>query len=204
MLALGVMAVMGLTPVLAHAQFQVNGLYGKTFPEVSKMLGQPVEKSPTPPVTYSRFKTPGALDTIVWYNFDSGLVGKVQIQILPKPGDTPDSVLKRYGLSVGSNPHTFDLKKPAQAMSSNGAVPGMPWSKIYISYINAMSFKTELVAYCKEHHLDPSKTYFWTIQVTNRRGGGGGNMMSSGDAGGGGGSKGGGSKGGKKGGHKKG
>ena len=179
-LALGAMAVVALTPVLAQAQFKVNDLYGKTFPQVSKMLGKPVETQGDP-LTYSRFKTPGALDTIVWYFYNTGQVGKAQIQILAKPGETADQILKRYGLAIGSNPHVFPgVKPPAKSMVSNGAVAGMPWTKVFISYMYAMPFKQELVNYCRQNHLDPAKTYFWTIQVSNKKGGGD-RMMGTGD-----------------------
>lgn len=169
MLALGAMAIAGLTPMLAHAQFQLNKLYGKNFTEVSKMLGTPVEKTHGTPITYSRFKTPGAVDTIVWYFWNTGKVGKVQIQMLAKPGETEAEILKRYGISLGPNPRSFEVKAPAFEHVSVGAVPGMPWTKIFISYMYILPFQKEAMKYCKDNHLDPGKTYFWTIQVTTKK-----------------------------------
>ena len=172
MLAFAALGVVGLMPVLAQAQFNVNSLYGKKFADVKKLLGAPVESSGSPIVNFSRFKTPGSIDTIVWYFANTGEVAKVQIVIVPKPGETSadaEKVLKRYGLAIGPNPRVFPgVKPPAKSMVSNGAVPGMPWTKIFISYLNAMSFKPSTVQYIKQHHLTPGQAFFWTIQVSTR------------------------------------
>ena len=200
MLAFGVLATVGLTPMLAHAQFQVNNLFGKTFPQVTKMLGTPLEKTNGTPITYSRFTTPGALDTIVWYQFATGLVGKVQVFVLAKPGESAaDSakVLKRYGLAIGADPHVFQLRPPEMSMASNGSVPGLPWMKVAVSYSMVPSFNKALVTYCHDHHLSPTKTYIWTLQVTSRKTGGRDRMAGAADDSGGaakGGNKKGGSK----------
>ena len=180
--ALGAVAVAGLTPVLAQAQFQVNKLYGKTFPEVTQMFGKPLEATTGGPVTYSRFKTAGAVDTIVWYFPNTGRVGKVQITVLAKPGQTEQQVLKSYGLSLGANPMAFHLKPPATARASVGAVPGMPWTKVFIGHMYVVPSQKGAVQYCKEHHLDPYSTYFWMVQVSNKRPSD--RMISAGDTGG--------------------
>jgi len=182
---LGTLALVGLTPMMAQAQFKVNNLFGKTFPEVSKMLGKPLTTAGNP-TNYSRFQTPGAVNTTVWYFFDTGTVSKILVEILGKPGDTEAQILKKYGLSVGANPRTFQVKPPGVEHASIGAVPGMPWTKIFIGYMYVMPFQTEATKYCKEHHLDPGSTYFWNIQVTTLKPSGGRMMGTATDGGGGG------------------
>ncbi len=174
-LAVGALAVAGVMPTLAHAQFNVNSLYGKKFPEVQKMLGKAVQTSSmqgSSIVNYSRFNTPGAIDTIVWYFFDTAQVAKAQILVLAKPGETgadANKVLKRYGLSIGPNPKSIMVKPPVTSLVSNGAIPGMPWTKVAIGYSYVIPFQKSLVDYCKAHHLDQNKTFFWTIQVSTRK-----------------------------------
>jgi hypothetical protein len=177
-----------LTPVVAHAQVDVNKLFGKTHAQVMQMYGKPLETAGSP-INYARFKTPGAIETMVWYGFDTGIVGKAQFQMLAKPGETKEQILKRYHLDLGSNLKTFQMKPPAFAFASNGQVPGEPWSKMFISYLYAVPYKPELMKYCKDHNLNPAKTWFWTIQVQARKGGPGRQMGASNDTGGGDGGK---------------
>lgn len=174
-LALGALAIAGVMPTLAHAQFEVNKIHGKKFADVQKMLGPAKEKGSMPGssiVNYSRFNTPGAVETIVWYFWDTGQVGKAQVWVQAKPGETAadyDKVLKRYGLTMGPNPKSYQLKKPCAFLASNGAIPGSPWTRVSIGYNYVIPFQKTLTDYCKAHHLDPTNTYFWTIQVSNRR-----------------------------------
>jgi hypothetical protein len=171
MLTLGVLAIASLTPVLAHAQFQINKLYGRSYPEVAKMLGKPVEVTKGTPIIYSRFNTPGAVDTIVWYFWNTGQVAKVQALVLAKPGEGAadcEKVLKRYGLSIGPNPRAYQVVPPGRSIVSVGAVPGMPWTKVAVSYEYVIPFQQSLMKYCRDHHLDSTKTFFYTIQVSNK------------------------------------
>ena len=168
----GAMAFAIVVPAAAHAQFDVNLLSGKKFNDVKKILGTPL-KTAGSPITFSRFKTNGAVDTKVWYSHETGEVGKVQMDILAKPGETAADackVLKRYQLSIGSNPKIYTgTKAPCLAMVSSQPVAGMPWKKVYISLKVAQTYKPETVKYCKEHNLDPNKTYFWMVMVRNAK-----------------------------------
>jgi hypothetical protein len=160
-----------LASSVAHAQFEVNKLSGKKFAEVKKVLGEPISTKGKP-IIFSRFKSTGdAVDTIVWYFWDTGEVGKVAVQIPAKPGETykdAREVLKRYKLDIGPNPHIYvGTKLPSRAMVSQGNVPGMPWKHVYISFKVAQTYKPETMKYCKEHHLNPTKTFFWTVMVRN-------------------------------------
>lgn len=154
-------------PMSAHAQLKVNDLYGQNLAAVNKLLGKPVEVDGTP-INYAHYKNPNFISAQVWFNFRSGIVAKAQFATLAKPGETTDSVLKRYGLSVGANPKNNQVVKPAISMVNSAPVPGMPWTRVFISYMYAMPFKEDLVKYCKDRHLDPNKTWFWTIQVLAR------------------------------------
>jgi hypothetical protein len=160
---------------VAHAQFDVNTLSGKKFGDVKKILGTPLETTGQP-ITYSRFKTSGAIDTMVWYSYNEdmgGTVGKVMVYIPAKPGETAadaPKVLKRYKLSQGSNIKVYvGTKLPSKAMVSVGEVPGIPWKRVYISFKVAQTYKPETMKYCKEHKLDPTKTFFWTVMVRNAK-----------------------------------
>jgi len=161
---------MALIPTLASAHFEVNKLSGKKFGDVKKILGTPLVTSGKP-ITFSRFKTTGAVDTRVWYFYNTGEVGKVEVEIPAKPGETykdAAEVLKRYKLSQGSHIKVYvGTKLPSRAQVSMGKVPGMPWLHVYISYKVAQHYKPETMKYCKEHKLDPAKTFFWTVMVRN-------------------------------------
>jgi hypothetical protein len=159
-----------IAPVSARAQFEVNKLSGKKFEDVKRMLGNPLVTAGNP-ITFSRFKTSGAVDTRVWYYWKTGEVGKVEVQIPAKPGETAadaPKILKRYKLSQGSNIKVYvGTKLPSLAQVSMGKVPGMPWLHVYISFKVAQHYKPETMKYCKEHNLDPTKTFFWTVMVRN-------------------------------------
>src|SRR5689334_7927721 len=88
LLVFGVVAF-GCLPGLANAQFEVNKLFGKKFNDVKKILGTPLATSGNP-ILFSRFKTAGAIDTIVWYFYNTGYVQRVQLYIPAKPGETAD------------------------------------------------------------------------------------------------------------------
>jgi hypothetical protein len=172
LLVFGVLALACFAPVPAKAQFDVNKLAGKKFGDVKKMLGTPLTTAGKP-ITFSRFKTSGAIDTAVWYMADTGEVGKVEMQIPARPGETADDaaeVLKRYRLSQGSHIKVYvGTKLPSKAQVSVGNVPGMPWKRVYISFKVAQHYKPETMKYCKEHKLDPTKTFFWTVMVRNAK-----------------------------------
>ena len=175
MIVVACMTLASAVPGLAHAQFDMNKLSGKKFEDVKKILGTPILVSGNP-VTYSRFKTSGAIDTMVWYSYNEGMggaVGKVMVYIPAKPGETAfdaPKILKRYNLTQGSNIKIYvGTKLPSRAMVSVGKVPGMPWKRVYISYKVAQTYKPETMKYCKEHHLDPTQTFFWTVMVRNAK-----------------------------------
>jgi hypothetical protein len=174
MLAGGALAIAVAAPSLAQAQFDVNKLYGKTFPEVVKMLGKEnLVRTDGKPINYSKFKTKGSINTLVYYFPQTGKVGRVQIEIPAAPGETAadaEKVLKRYNLAIGKDPHEFPgVKPPGRSISSVGKVPGVPWTKVFISYLYAMDFKPETVAHIKKNKLDRNKTYFWTILLQNKK-----------------------------------
>ena len=157
-------------PSFANAQFEVNKLFGKKYKDVVKMLGNPVETSGNP-INYSRFRTSGAVDTIVWYFWDTGQVMRVQIYIPAKPGETANDareILKRYKLDIGPNPKVYPgARWPSMAEVSQGKVPGMPWRHVYVNFKCAETWKPETLKYCKERHLKPTDTFFWTVMVRN-------------------------------------
>jgi hypothetical protein len=153
-----------LAPMSANAQLKVNDLYGKNLAEVNKILGKPVETAGSP-VNYARYRNPNFVACIVWFNFSTGIVSKAQFSTLGKTGETPQAVLKKYGLSLGENPKVYHVQKPAISMVNNSPVAGMPWTRIFISYLYAYTAKQDLMEYCKAHNLAPAKTWFWTIQV---------------------------------------
>jgi len=169
LLALGVMAIAWI-PSLASAQFPVNKLFGMNFSEVKKMLGPPIMTSGKP-INYARFKTSGAVDTLVWFFYNKDEVMRVQIYIPAKPGESAKdarAVLKRYGLDLGKNPKVYvGTKLPSIAEVSQGKVPGMPWRHVYVNFKVAQTFKPETMKYCKDRHLNPAKTFFWTVMVRN-------------------------------------
>ena len=169
LLMFGVLAI-ACIPALANAQFEVNKLFGKKFGDVKKILGTPIETSGKP-ILFSRFKTSGAVDTIVWYFYNTGEVQRVQIYIPAKPGETAANardVLKRYKLDIGPNPKVYvGTKLPSLAEVSQGKVPGMPWRHVYVNFKCAETWKPETMKYCKEHHLKPTDTFFWTVMVRN-------------------------------------
>ncbi len=156
-----------LIPRHANAQFDVNQLAGKTHAQVVKMLGPAVQASGTPVINYARFKTAGAIDTIVWYRFDTGIVSKAQVLVRAQTGETYQQMLKRYHLTVGASPSFYNLAKPNLGVHNSGPIPGSPWRDVLIGYLYVVPWQTSLRAYCKANHLVPTSTYFWTIQVQN-------------------------------------
>jgi hypothetical protein len=171
-----------LVPVHASAQgFDLVKVSRKSFPEVNAMLGKPIEATGSP-ITYARYNTAGAIDTIVWYKWNTGQAMKSQVVVLAKPGETYQEILKRYHLSLGPNPKDQLLKKPMFAFHNSGPVAGVPWMNVLISYTNVMPFQTGSVKYCKDHGLNPSKTMCWTLQVRNSGGGGPSNVVNNGSA----------------------
>jgi len=171
-----------LGPISAQAQVNINSLFGKSHPEVVKVLGTPTMTAGSP-TNYARFTTSGAVDTQVWYFWNTGKVKSVRFDILATPGDSTNAVLKRYHVSIGSNPKKVQVKAPAMTASNNGPVPGIPWTNVTVSYMNGMSFEPGEVEYCKKHNLNLSKTWFYTVLVStqpNR-----GHMMGAGSDGGG-------------------
>src|SRR5438874_2417358 len=87
----------------AHAQgFHPTQLIGKNNAQVSKVLGRPVEavkSSVNSTIVYARFNVPGLVYTHFWYPYETGIVSKIQVALLAKPGETKEDVLKRFGLT---------------------------------------------------------------------------------------------------------
>jgi hypothetical protein len=161
------LCLLALAPLSAFAQFDINKLYGKNHAQVVKMLGKPLETAGKP-INYATFKMPGTIYATVWYFWDTGIVGKVQVGSLATDQDY-EKHLKKFGLSVGSNPRHFKVVPPAISLRNSNAVVGIPWSTVFVSYLYALPFKKELLDYCKKKGLEPTKTWFWTIQTTSRK-----------------------------------
>ncbi|MEA2552790.1 MAG: hypothetical protein QOJ65_966 [Fimbriimonadaceae bacterium] len=161
------LCLLALAPLSAFAQFDINKLYGKNHAQVMKMLGKPLETAGKP-INYATFKMPGTIYATVWYFFDTGIVSKVQIGS-PASDRDYEKQLKKFGLSIGPNPRPFNVLPPAISLRNRNAVVGLPWSTVFVSYLYAMPFKAEFLAYCKAKGLEPTKTWFWTIQTTSRK-----------------------------------
>lgn len=172
-LILGALALTLLTASRASAQgYDANKLAGKTFPEINKMLGKPAKASRDSTgkeIIYATYKTPGTVITRVIFAMQTKRVKQVQILIVGH-SEQPEEIVKRFKLTLGSNPEKNPRKAPPViGITGANQPPESPWQVVHVGYGLAMTFQDELMQYLKDKHLPYGSTYFWTLQLTPRR-----------------------------------